>query len=160
MNITKTPIGSHAAWRQLAAKSIKMRPAGPTDTVATKLARRTRQIYSAITDPEAANLLLQWSPASTALPTDHTALAASAGYPAAARRSQPVTAGKTLAVPPLVRPPPTQLVSSERQYPSRCPTSQPAAAWVLWHFGSAETALFRAVKSQLRRQQTDSGDKC
>jgi hypothetical protein len=60
MNITKTPIGSCAAWRQLAANSIKMRPTGPIDTVATKLARRTQQIYSsAITDPEAANLLLQ-----------------------------------------------------------------------------------------------------
>jgi hypothetical protein len=45
MNITKTPIGSRAAWRQLAANSIKMRPAGTTDTVATKLATRPRQIY-------------------------------------------------------------------------------------------------------------------
>jgi hypothetical protein len=32
MNITKTPIGSRAAWRQLPANSIKIRPASPTDT--------------------------------------------------------------------------------------------------------------------------------
>jgi hypothetical protein len=51
MNITKTPIGSRAAWRQPVANSIKMRPAGTTDTVATKLSTRSRQIYlSTITD--------------------------------------------------------------------------------------------------------------
>jgi hypothetical protein len=107
-----------------------------TDTVATKLATRPRQIYSsAITGQHS----------STDRPA---ALAASAGYLAAARRSQPATAGKILAAPQLTRPP-TQLVSSDRQYPSRCPTSRPAAAGVLWHFGSAQTALFRAAKSRL-----------
>jgi hypothetical protein len=166
MNTTKTPIGSRAAWRQLAANSIKMRPAGPTDTVATKLATRPRQIYlSTITDQK--QQVRYYSD------------------------RRPARLYQT-SVPPacsLLTKPPPRLIHSPARSPHRLPAvRQPAASWrsllrnsLTRPLASSTTSIPAAAStpacslrsyptfgwpfsgppdSQPRRRRTSSSDKC